>query len=122
MSDIKESTKPLDHKELVVTKVSEEIELLQERKAAALLANGQNQAYVKDRVFKHRKIWWNKWKEMMESDDPLMVRSAMVEYNKLQTKVLPHQLEGSGGQSVTVNILGMGIEQSEEPIEGELVQ
>lgn len=86
------------------------------------MASGKNQAYVKDRVFKYRKEWWNKWKEMLNSGEKDLEKIALIEYNKLQQKVLPTQLEGSDGANVTVNILGMGIEQpKKKPIDGEVV-
>lgn len=114
---------PVDNASIVVAKLQSEILQLQEAKAAALLAQGKNQTYIKDRVFKYRKLWWDNWVDMMESDEKDMKKTAMIEYNKLQGRILPVQLEGGGGQSVSINIIGMGVDTPEQPqaIEGEII-
>jgi len=103
--------------------LSKEIAELQEKKSEVLLASGKELAYVKDRVFKYRQDWWDEWYKMLKSDERDLRKTAIVEYNKLQQKVLPTQLDAGNGGSVTVNILGMGIDQSEPPrnIEGEII-
>lgn len=107
-----------------IEKVASEIDILKEKKALAALAQGKTTTYIKDRVYKHRKLWWEAWEQMMNSDDITEKKIALIEYNKLQLRVLPTQLEGTNGQSVVVNIVGMGVEESnsnnEDCIEGEL--
>lgn len=112
---------PIDNASIVVSKLQEEILALQEVKAAALLAQGKNQTYIKDRVFKYRKLWWDSWEEMMGSEEKDMRKTAMIEYNKLQGRILPVQLEGGNNQQVSINIIGMGVEQPNNIVEGELI-
>lgn len=104
--------------------LTKEIAVLQEKKALANLALGKTTTYIKDRVYKHRKLWWETWEAMLTSDDENQRKVALIEYNKLQLRVLPTQLEGTNGQSVVVNIVGMGVEESvpesQDYIEGEL--
>jgi hypothetical protein len=104
-------------------KISSEIEVLQEKKAETMLANNQTASYVKDRVFKYRKVWWTKFKEMIESEDPQAQRTAFIEYNKLQARVLPTQLEGTQGNQIMVNIIGMGVNSNNNNcVEGEVIE
>jgi hypothetical protein len=114
---------PQDNAIVVKEKLDKDIEVLKEKKALAALAQGKTTTYIKDRVYKHRKLWWANWEAMMNSEDVSERKLALVEYNKLQLRVLPTQLEGTNGQSVVVNIVGMGIEQptpDDDYIEGEI--
>lgn len=114
-----------NNKNQTIEKVASEIEILKERKALADLAQGKTTTYIKDRVYKHRKLWWATWEAMLTSDDENQRKVALIEYNKLQLRVLPTQLEGANGQSVVVNIVGMGLEEShpqEDYIEGEVTE
>jgi len=105
---------PKNNTDLVVAKLTNELEILREQKAQALLVQGKTQTYVKDRVYKFRKEWWDKWHTMLNSEDSSERKTALIEYNKLQARILPTQLVGQGGQQVQVNIIGMGVENPEE--------
>jgi hypothetical protein len=115
--------------EEVVKTIDTQLSILQDKKAATMLAQGRSASYVKDRVFKYRKIWWDKWKEMLNSSDLATQKTALIEYNKLQARVLPTQLEGTNGSNIMVNIIGMGVDNTheEEPqqpnvIQGEIIE
>lgn len=115
--------------ETVVKNVASEISILQDKKAEVMVANNKTASYIKDRVFKYRKTWWNKWLEMMNSDDMSTQKTALIEFNKLQARVLPTQLEGSNGSQIMVNIIGMGVDnpvmqkiEESNTIEGEVVE
>jgi phage-related tail protein len=111
----------------VIEKTKADLALLQEKKSEMLLANNKVASYIKDSVFKYRKEWWTKWLEMLNSPEKGMQKTAIIEYNKLQGRVLPTQLEGTAGNQIMVNILGMGIDAAENPeqqkaIEGEIIE
>ena len=113
----------------VVKTIDTELSILQEKKAEVMLANNRSASYVKDRVFKYRKVWWDKWKEMMDSTDLATQKTALIEYNKLQARVLPTQLEGTNGSNIMVNIIGMGVDNTHEEelpqqniIQGEIIE
>lgn len=112
---------PVNNSELVTKKVAEDIALLQEAKAAALLAQGKTATYIKDRVYKYKKEWWDKWHDMLNSEDSAERKTALIEYNKLQAKILPTQLQAGDNSQVQINIIGMGIDVPQrEIVEGEI--
>ena len=71
--------------------------------------------YIKDRVYKYRHEWWKAWIEALHSKDKDMKKVALIEFNKLQGRVLPTQLEGTAGQQIMVNVIGMWIETPPPP-------
>jgi hypothetical protein len=91
--------------------ISRDLVALSEKKAEVLLASGKEKTYVREKVFKHRKEWWDKWLEMLHSGEKDLEKTALVEYNKLQARILPTQLETDGNSNISINIIGMGIEE-----------
>lgn len=129
MAEEKEAIAAQSIPETVVKNVSADISALQDKKAEVMLANNRTASYIKDRVFKYRKTWWNKWLEMMNADDVATQKTALIEFNKLQARILPTQLEGSNGNQIMVNIIGMGVDnpvakkiEESNAIEGEVVE
>jgi hypothetical protein len=125
MSKLQPSPKdvPSDAIETTKDKVSNEISELKDKRDEVMLRQGAaTGAYIKDRVFKYNRDWWNQYKEMRRSDDPTMRKTAFIEYNKLQARILPTQLEAGSGNNVQINIVGMGLDEpikevfSAEPI------
>lgn len=112
--------------QLVKKELTEEIAALREAKSEALIASGRQTAYIKDRVYKYRKEWWDEWQKMLRSEDSAERKTALIEYNKLQGRILPTQLVGNTGQQVQINIVGMGVDSpdvvEDETVEGEIVK
>lgn len=96
--------------EKVITTVSDDIKALQEKKMEVWLSDMKAATYIKDRVYKYRKEWWDKWLEMLHAKDKDLNKVALIEFNKLQWRVLPTQLEWTAGQQIMVNVIGMWIE------------
>jgi len=116
---------PSNDCEKVKEKMTRELTKLHEKKLETDLVNGRTKTYIADRIYKFRKDWWSKWFEMLNSEDASQNKTALIEYNKLQQRVLPTQLEGSGGSTVQVNILnGIGVEDAkeDEPMEVEVIK
>jgi hypothetical protein len=55
-------------------------------------------AFVRQKVTEHSELWWSEWETMMkgERDDKHL---AMKEFNKLQTKMIPQDMD-VGGQVI----------------------
>lgn len=113
---------PSNDCEKVKEKISQELMELHEKKLETDLVNGRTKTYIADRIYKFRKDWWLKWYEMLNSEDASEKKTALIEYNKLQQRVLPTQLEGGGNTAFQVNIVGMGVEQLQKTIEGEIIE
>lgn len=101
---------PVNNSELVEKKVTDDILLLREKKAEVALAQGRYATFIKDRVDKYKSEWWREWYKMLKSDEKDLKKTAIVEYNKLQGRILPTQLEGTNGQQIVVNVVGLGID------------
>lgn len=110
---LQESPKDVPSKasELVKSKVTEDIDVLRDRKAEFLVANGKKNTYIKDRIDKYAPSWFKDYAEMRKSGDEKDRRLAFVEFNKLQARVLPTQFEGNVKNDLVVNIIGMGVEK-----------
>lgn len=110
---LQESPKDIPSKasELVKSKVTEDIDVLRDRKAEALFAQGKKNTYIKDRIDKYAPCWFKDYLNMRESGDERDRRLAFVEFNKLQARVLPTQFEGNVKNDLVVNIIGMGVEK-----------
>lgn len=118
---------PKKNRDIVKENTSTNLAELQKKKSEVDLVNGRIKTYIRDKVYEHRKDWWRAWSEMLESPDPKEKRAALVEYNKLQSRILPTQLEGSGNSNVQVNIMnGMGIDtdpnNKDEPVEAQVIE
>lgn len=72
---------------------------VQEKRNKVAEVEGKKE-YVSELVRKYNGIWWANWIEMMEGGDEDQKKLAMIEYNKLQTRVLPTQLEAGAGDFV----------------------
>ena len=55
---------------------------------------------VLERVKKHLPDWWNNWEELMNSEDKGDKKYAMTEFNKLQAKMMPQNMEDDEGNKV----------------------
>lgn len=88
---------------------NEEIKTLQNNKLGALSLEKNKKTYIREMVHKLGPLWWEKLEQSLKSDDINERRMALIEYNKLQTKMLPTQLEDSDGNNIMVNIIGTNI-------------
>lgn len=116
---------PFNNCQLVKDKVARDLAELQEKKMETALVNGRSKTYISDRIYKFRKEWWENWYAMLHSEDSSERKTALIEYNKLQQRVLPTQLEGGGSSTVQVNILnGVGVDNisDDNTIEAEIVE
>lgn len=113
---------PINNSKIVEEKLSKELLELQEKKIETDLVNGRTKTYIADKIYKFRKDWWETWYRMLKSEDSSEKKTAIIEYNKLQQRVLPTQLEGSGKQAIQINILsGVGVDDP-CPVEGEIIE
>jgi hypothetical protein len=79
--------------------VQKDIETLAEVKKENLAFTNKS-AYIKEKVFEYKKKWWDKLDSMICSDDKDEVKTAFVEYNKLQSKILPTEITGADGKEL----------------------
>lgn len=114
----------IDYSEATV--VPSDIKDLMERKEEALAIEGKRSTYIKEKVFKYSGMFWDKWLELIISGDKDDLKFAMSEYNKLQQKVLPTQIEDGDGNRLfpqIINYINPVIEKSkEEKKEEEVVE
>jgi hypothetical protein len=87
-----------------VSVVEQDIAALQERKTQALEFTNPN-TYVRARVFQYRDKWWEDLDRMRTSEDKDERKCAMIEFNKLQCRVLPTQLENGDSSALTVQVM-----------------
>lgn len=87
------------------TEFSKDLTTLNENKQVAKLASGQKTAYIRDKVFEFGPLFWDKLREAMTSDDKDERRMAMIEYNKLQARVLPTEISGADGEQLVLNVV-----------------
>lgn len=93
---------------------TESLQKLQEEKAITQAINGPKSAYLKALVYKHHEIWWNAIKNDMQSDDPDIRAKAMVEFNKLQCRVLPTEFSSPEGEGIVIKVQNFTREREEE--------
>jgi len=78
---------------------------------------GKKSSYISDNIKKYYGKWWKDYLRMRKSKNATERRTAFIEFNKLQQKVLPTQFETEDGQQIMVNIIGMGLQaQNQDPI------
>lgn len=104
--------------------IESEISSLQEIKKENLQYTNKT-AYIKEKVFEYKKKWWDKWEQMMDSDDKNESRAALIEYNKLQCRILPTEITGADGEQLILNVVGYGLKnkmiEEEETSDGKTV-
>lgn len=76
------------------------------------LASASSAAYIKALVFQHHGLWWRTIIEDLESDDPHIRRSAQIEYNKLQCRILPTELSSPEDGGIVVKVLSYAAQQA----------
>lgn len=84
---------------------SEDIKTLQENKLGALSLEKNKKMFTKEMVFKYGPLWWEEFEMAIRSEDKDMKRMAMVEYNKLQCRVLPTEITGADGEQMVLNVI-----------------
>lgn len=94
-------------------KIDEEIAALEEQKIKNLQVTNKS-AYIKERVFKYKELWWSNFEKDLERNedgtpkDKDLYRTAFIEYNKLQGRILPTEITGPDGDQLILNIVGYG--------------
>jgi len=73
---------------------------LRDAKTEAKALEGSKSKYISDKVFQFNKMWWDNIQMMMLSDDKTERNTAMVEFNKLQCRILPTQITGADGKDL----------------------
>lgn len=84
---------------------SADIQTLQDNKLGALSLEKSKKMFTKEMVFKYGPLWWDEFANAMVSDDKDMKRMAMVEFNKLQCRVLPTEITGADGEQMVLNVI-----------------
>jgi len=83
--------------------VSEEI--LKNKETAMSLEHSKRK-YIKEMVFQHGPLWWDNLKrDLSNPEDKESYRSAMIEFNKLQARVLPTEITGADGEQIVLNVV-----------------
>lgn len=90
-----------------------------EKKMALMEVDGRKNCWVKNNVMRYQRLWWAKWYEMVTGKDEADIRTAMIEYNKLQARILPAQVEDGdlGNIVVKINQFNINNEKRVIPIE-----
>lgn len=84
--------------------IEQSITTLEDAKIEVLKATGQDSKYIKAKLFKNRDLWWDSIELDLISDDFKVRRSAQIEYNKLQARVLPTELTSPEDGGIIVKI------------------
>jgi len=85
---------------------------LKEAKISTLNATGQTSLYIKAMVDKNRKLWWDALEEDLVSTDPIVRRTALMEYNKLQCRILPTELTSPEDGGIVVKLMSYATKQA----------
>lgn len=91
------------------------LEALDDAKAETLAVEGKSTAYVKKMVERFHPFWWNNLMADLNSEDKDVRKSAMIEFNKLQCRVLPTEI----GQSADSEAITLNIQQFVKPLTDE---
>jgi hypothetical protein len=73
---------------------------LNEAKTEVKAIEGSKSAYIADKIFKYNTLWWANLTDMLTSPDKVERNTAMIEFNKLQCRVLPTQITGADGKDL----------------------
>jgi len=76
--------------------------------------------YIKALTYKMAPIWWKAIAEDLLSTDKEIHRMAMMELNKLQTKILPNELSAGEDSGIVFQVLSYKKEHTPETIEGDV--
>lgn len=87
--------------------------------AKAEVANVQGRAtdYIKAKVAANRNLWWSALEEDLRDSDPKIRRAAMIEYNKLQVRILPTELSTNDSGGILVQVMGYGASEEQNTIQ-----
>lgn len=81
----------------------ESIEELTEKKLQA--DDKFRSIWLKELVYENRLTWWEEYHKLRQSKNPEDRRLAFIEFNKLNCRILPTQLEAADGGGVSVNLI-----------------
>jgi hypothetical protein len=107
-----ESVSPKDFPEVI----ARDIAALVETKTEVLAAEGKKSQYIKEKVHALHKKWWDKIEKDLESSDEAVARAAMIEFNKLQCRVLPTELTSPEDGGLIMRLVSYKDEQDNNPI------
>jgi hypothetical protein len=82
-----------------IESVQKDIDDLTQKKVENLQYTNRS-SYIREKVFEYKTLWWDRIAEMMGSDDNDLVKFALSEVNKLQSKILPTEITGADGKDL----------------------
>lgn len=96
----------------IVPQTPSNAEQVIENKQAAMSLENSKKKFIKEMVFTHGPLWWENLKRDLTLDpvtnlpkDKDAYRSAMIEFNKLQARVLPTEITGADGEQLVLNVV-----------------
>jgi hypothetical protein len=107
MPPLNNTTKPSPSKieQEVQEMVQEKRQEITENNLRNVAVDGSKSQFIKMMVEENRGLFWSVWKEMMSSSDKNERRAAMIEYNKLQARMLPTEITSPDGEGLIVKIV-----------------
>lgn len=87
---------------------------------------GQGKHYLMEKIKAYSPMWWDEFHRMMEGEDPDLKKVAFQEFNKLQQKLMPQQLEVESDSLAAVGVIMLPKKMlpnhsEDNTVEGELV-
>jgi hypothetical protein len=58
--------------------------------------------FIRQKVTEFSPLWWEQWSKMMKSKAKGDVKFAMDQFNRLQTKMIPQEVGGVGGEAIKI--------------------
>ena len=97
--------------------LDESIQQITLAKAEVANIQGRTSDFIKAKVAANRNLWWSALEQDLRDEDPKIRRAAMIEYNKLQVRILPTELSTTDTGGITVQIMGYGANAEENTIQ-----
>lgn len=78
-----------------------------------LAISGKKNTFIKAKVMENHKMWWNTIEQgMMQDEDRELKRLCIIEYNKLQCRLLPTEITGDDGENLTVKVINYAVQNN----------
>lgn len=78
-----------------------------------LAISGKKNTFIKAKIMEGHKQWWDTIMEgMTQNEDRELKRLSLIEYNKLQCRLLPTEITGDDGENLTIKVINYAVQNN----------
>ena len=78
-----------------------------------LAITGKKNTFIKAKIMENHRLWWDNIIDgMTQTEDRELRRLCLIEYNKLQCRLLPTEITGEDGENLTIQVINYAVQNN----------